>query len=159
MTSFFAFPAEIRNRIYELALVQDAPIDLQYQHRPFGMSGALQPSQNLTIDVALATTCRQISAEALPITYGRNVFVFNLSILTPTVDENRFIAFRQRLGALNTSRIKHFELRRSHPVHFFNMGTENVGQQFHNMLITNYRAAMNANDIRMAPGAFRIVWT
>lgn len=56
-SSFLAHPAEIRNVIYELAMVDDRPIMIW---------GHLQP--------VLTRVCKQVRSEALPIFYGANRF-------------------------------------------------------------------------------------
>lgn len=59
-TSFFDLPAEIRNRIYDLALKEDEPIDLQ--DRPY------------IEEPALLMTRLRIRSEALAVFYGVNTF-------------------------------------------------------------------------------------
>lgn len=66
--SFFRLSAELRNRIYELALVEKGHVKIQ--------DGLGSPPER---PPALLHTCRQIRAEALPIYYKQNTFlvVFN----------------------------------------------------------------------------------
>lgn len=61
--AFLALPAELRNRIYEFALIKDDPIEVVLW-RP--CSNGAPP--------ALTQTSRQIRSESLPIFYGLNTF-------------------------------------------------------------------------------------
>lgn len=97
-------PAELRNHIYELAVLHDKPIVLDpnrnaaYKPRPRGsISGLL---------TALLYTCKTIHTEALPIFYGVNTFEIRVSAgdaqgmlkyLTPTTTEPRNVTLLRRL--------------------------------------------------------------
>lgn len=57
-------PAELRNRIYELALTNRKPANLEKQHKT---------QYGTAFEPALLLTCRQLRAEALTIFFGRNI--------------------------------------------------------------------------------------
>jgi hypothetical protein len=62
-------PAELRNRIYHFAVVNEKPIDIIH-HKRWRRAEALQQP-------ALASTCKQLRKEVLPIFYGGNSFVLD----------------------------------------------------------------------------------
>jgi hypothetical protein len=73
-------PAELRNRIYELALLEDGDIDTHTWCTPvdiptlaISLSG-LRPQKFYNSEPSLLLTCRQIRREGLPIFYGVNTF-------------------------------------------------------------------------------------
>ena len=77
MTPFTDLPAEIRNRIYEYALVTDRTIftytyfDLPRPLANLFMEDLEELSQTLA-QPALTRTCQSVRAETLPISYGAN---------------------------------------------------------------------------------------
>lgn len=64
--ALLSLPAELRNRIYRLALVQDAEIRIAPSHSP-------------PPEPALLSTCRQVRGEARNIYYQDNTFLFGVS--------------------------------------------------------------------------------
>lgn len=68
-SAFERLPAELRNRIYHLALVEDEPIEVTDN---FGL--ILKPYAP-SHQPALTRTSRQIRSETLPIYYGENAFL------------------------------------------------------------------------------------
>ncbi len=97
---FLKLPAEIRNHIYELALVKDAPIDLFPEvpdlNKPVKSSSLMLNQHTKVVEevsrntraqgdlefvrkelaVGLLRTCRQIFLETVKIFYGDNTFYF-----------------------------------------------------------------------------------
>ncbi|KAI9723734.1 MAG: hypothetical protein M1812_001034 [Candelaria pacifica] len=78
-TPFLKLPGELRNRIYELTLVKDTPIEL------FSDTIDISPSTRAQKDLVfvrknlaagLLRTCRQIYKETVRIFYGDNTFYF-----------------------------------------------------------------------------------
>ena len=62
-------PAELRNRIYHLAVVNEKPLDIVHHKRYRRAKAPQQP--------ALASTSKQLREEVLPIFYGGNSFVLD----------------------------------------------------------------------------------
>ncbi|EME42718.1 hypothetical protein DOTSEDRAFT_54996 [Dothistroma septosporum NZE10] len=81
-TSFFALPAEIRNIIYELALISTRELKMK-TGEPIPTVEDLKTSQAPAGPcVALLHTSRQIRQEALPIYQGLNTFQIELKCAT-----------------------------------------------------------------------------
>lgn len=86
-TTFLDLPAELRNHIYELALVDDEPLiayigkrivrcdsDSTYHHYAVSQSKAFPEVPQL------AQANRQIRKEALAVFYGQNTFIFSYAL-------------------------------------------------------------------------------
>ncbi|KAF2094697.1 hypothetical protein NA57DRAFT_60116 [Rhizodiscina lignyota] len=75
---FLALPGEIRNMIYELLLVDSAPIELYYRKvaRDDGRRRRWFPGtfNSSYCSVSILGTCKQINREASSLFYSRNVF-------------------------------------------------------------------------------------
>lgn len=74
-----SLPAELRNHIYQLAVVHERSVDAAV-HATGSESTGLSPCHWRfdCVQPALAATCRQIRNEILPIYYGENVFRFKI---------------------------------------------------------------------------------
>lgn len=70
-TTLQTLPAELRNRIYELALVKDERIEVKLY---FDRTRTDKVISRIANYPSLLQTCRQIREEASPIFYGQNVF-------------------------------------------------------------------------------------
>ena len=66
---FFKLPPELRNRIYEFALLQRTPIVIICQQ------ACGQHSRRHAMQPALSRTCRLLRKETLPIFYGQHTFL------------------------------------------------------------------------------------
>ena len=91
---FLDLPAEIRNRIYEHALPQDAMLLLPGACTHQSVTSAVQP--------ALTRVCRQVRAEALPVFYAENCFVAHVH----RFDVGHFIHFMTAIGQEKRSMIR-----------------------------------------------------
>lgn len=94
--TFDDLPAELRNRIYLLALVDSKPLKPQSFHnssRQSGGFGLLEP--------ALTRTTHQIRRETLPIFYGNNTFRFDFDssrFAEPTGASNDIGGWKKRVS-------------------------------------------------------------
>lgn len=110
--NFFSVPAELRNQIYELVVVnsEHIPIEikLKAEHDVDGTNDErLQPS--------LSRVCRQLHNEVLPIYYGKNSFVSPLDTLLMSAiscanhelfqqrDQFTFLRWLSAIGDVNIS--------------------------------------------------------
>lgn len=76
-TGFLNLPAELRNDIYYLAVLNEAPIPacIRSVLRPKSVkaTGAVT-RRRVMLEPAIAFTCRQVRTEVLPIYYAENIF-------------------------------------------------------------------------------------
>ena len=94
---FIELPAELRNRIYEFAVIESDPIDLIVcccKHCPH-MAIVVQP--------AVTRASRQLREESLPIFYGQNLF---LGQAYEGYVPAKMIRWLRAIGAQNRSHIK-----------------------------------------------------
>lgn len=79
-SAFLRLPAELRNSIYELVVVWEAPIRVKALGTPDSPSHV----PTLVVQPELARTCRAIRREVLPIFYGMNNFLIGVYGLCDT---------------------------------------------------------------------------
>jgi hypothetical protein len=110
---FLQLPAELRNRIYELILIQDEEIDAatwcRLPHSPRCLPGGSIPSfRSLIIhgfEPALLSTCKQVRKEGLPIFYGQNTFFGGPG------ESTIWLNWLQKLSPLKRGLVKNIKLR------------------------------------------------
>ncbi|KAK3648928.1 hypothetical protein LTR56_003788 [Elasticomyces elasticus] len=98
---FLRLPAELRNIIYELALLRD-------KHYTAGRTASCHECRNLepVDNPALLATCRQIRDEALPMFYDTNSFNLWMGDWGSIFGENRFpdtLVWLQSLSAVTVA--------------------------------------------------------
>ena len=74
---FSCLPAEVRNLIYELLLLESKeirPLDSEVDAWEHAIAKWTQPSQGLTQASGLLGVCKQVNQEATTVLYGRNLF-------------------------------------------------------------------------------------
>ena len=100
---FLRLPAELRNRIYELTVVDLSRVISVVDDFPY--------RKNIKAEVAqppITKVCRQLRTESLPVFYGANVFKIEAqSRFRNALVPNRAIAWLRAIGAANRSRLKH----------------------------------------------------
>lgn len=72
--SLLDLPAELRNQIYQLAVVEKKPITVTQRIPHTFTTYYLKPPER----PALAQTCKQLQQEVLPVFFGQNTFVLDL---------------------------------------------------------------------------------
>lgn len=75
---FLDLPAELRNRVYHLSLVESHPIQAIYRGGREDESIWVKPPEQ----PALTFTCKKVRQETLPIFFGQNSFVFDTSTVS-----------------------------------------------------------------------------
>lgn len=98
-------PAELRNYIYELAIVQPSGIVI-------GPWRKLPPSKEPQKQPALTRTCRQVRSEALPIFYGKNVLELEIASITLRSYEGP-PGFRVHIPAIHVPKLTRIRVLRS----------------------------------------------
>lgn len=81
---FFSLPAEIRNQIYALAVVEDEPVIAYVDEKPVRRSSNTEKHGRLTSKSithpalpGIAYACRQTYQEATPFFFGKNTFILS----------------------------------------------------------------------------------
>ena len=67
-------PAELRNRIYRLALISDEPVHIYVKLRCETVGSSEYSTTAYTSEPAFLATCKDIRKEALAVFYGGNIF-------------------------------------------------------------------------------------
>jgi hypothetical protein len=110
---FLKLPPELRNRIYELVLVEEKPIQIstwaqsQKPCRPswcdlmHTLDGQLIAHLR---EPSVLEVCKQIRTEGLPIFYGQNVFFGD------TPDSHRWVEWLAQLGPKKRAMVKNMQL-------------------------------------------------
>lgn len=96
-------PAELRNRIFELALIEDKPIDMgTWGKNPDRRDGAaVLCAYRMVVgasEPSLLRTCQNVRKEGLPIYYGQNVFHYS-SAFAPN-------SWKDWLAKINPEKVK-----------------------------------------------------
>lgn len=95
-------PAEIRNRIYEIALLRDER-DMDYRTYVFSQRSTLYKSLKTAFkQPALTRVSKAVRHESLPIFYGRNTFTVNLV----SIRRNMIMGWLESIGATNRTMLK-----------------------------------------------------
>ncbi|KAI4263544.1 MAG: hypothetical protein L6R42_001313 [Xanthoria sp. 1 TBL-2021] len=101
---FLELPAEIRNEIYEMCLVVDGTIN-PYPV-PYRDNNLIAPNGQSKPLVALLRVSKLLNAEARPILYGRNTWLYNQNCVA--IRQNHAAFARQPFwDHLNSSRLAH----------------------------------------------------
>ncbi|KAK5013063.1 hypothetical protein LTR39_003834, partial [Cryomyces antarcticus] len=95
---FLKLPAELRNRIYEDALLFRAPRALHDIVRDHARDSGDDPSQTVLCQPALTRVCKQIREESLSVYYGLNEFSAELLACNPRHNASAWLA---RIGNAN----------------------------------------------------------
>ncbi|KAK5257078.1 hypothetical protein LTR16_001669 [Cryomyces antarcticus] len=101
---FLKLPAELRNRIYEDALLFRAPRALHDIVRDHARDSGDEPSQTVLCQPALTRVCKQIREESLPVYYGLNEFSAELLACKPRHNASAWLA---RIGNANCLMVRH----------------------------------------------------
>ena len=109
--SFLTLPPELRLQIYRYLLCHSSEIELQkwqlplcqtvyYRHRLY------RATEPLSLESAILGTCRTVYAEAMPVLYGENTFIFLCWTSRFNIDEYRKTGFADK----NLKHLKHLIL-------------------------------------------------
>ena len=99
-------PAELRNRIYDLAAVLDEPIDL----RMLTYWAADGSSRTMLAEPSITAVCRLVREESLPVFYTRNTFTHKFDLGNSANDYASLCAYLHTLGKDRCKMLRHFEI-------------------------------------------------